>query len=177
MQLESILTAKIRPEVIVCMALEATQGYNHLTFQNTDCVKKIRAKIRKSTQKQSICEQRVIFSHFLVTRRVNCKLQLFSTVLLKGALSWVIPTISSQGCFPQASPPSSLHGFLLVPAQMEDACANAVPVTFPVFLQPSLASSFPHLTLETSISHPTTGERVICSQVSPQFFHHYCSIV
>lgn len=127
---------------------------------------------------------RVIFSHFLITRRINCKLQLFFTVVLKENPGYPTPPALRASSHRHPLPASHFSMvFCWCQSRADDRfpCTNAVPVTFPMLLQPSQASSFPHhLGNECASLTPLEGRgwsALRCSHMlsvtgHPLLFHH-----
>lgn len=135
---------------------------------------------------------RVIFSHFLVNKGKYLHVTGFLHCPVEGGIpghpgcplasapstaSQVLPLLVS--CFSMGSfwCQSSADG--VMPVQV----GSAVPVTFPLLLGPSLASSFAqHLANENAAwatqcsSHPTGGERVTCTQIFVRAFTYGASI-
>lgn len=135
---------------------------------------------------------RVIFSHFLVNKGKYLHVTGFLHCPVEGGIpghpgcplasapstaSQVLPLMVS--CFSMGSfwCQSSADG--VMPVQV----GSAVPVTFPLLLGPSLASSFAqHLANENAAwatqcsSHPTGGERVTCTQIFVRAFTYGASI-
>lgn len=125
---------------------------------------------------------RVIFSHFLITRRINCKLHLFFTVVLKENPGY-LPSSALRASSHRHPLPASHFSmvFCWCQSRADDRfpCANAITCTSNVsYVAPTLPGlQFPSPPWKwVCISHPTGGERVICSQVFPHAFSHRASI-
>lgn len=169
-----------------------SQGCNSLTLQNASCINEYKLKRENLLGNIHSVNNRVIFSHFLVNKGKYLDVTAFLRCPVEEGIPGhpgcplpSAPSTASQvlallvSCFSMRSFWCQLSADGVMPVQM----GSAVPVTFPLLLGPSLASSFAqHLANENAVwatqcsSHPTGGERVTCTQIFVHAFTYGTSI-